>query len=110
IFNTVPAESIAWISLGTLRMTRSLQNLMRSRFPKSFLPRGELVPCEDGKLRYFKPIRVEMYCKALEWIRSISPQTPVYACMEKRDVWEKAFAHAPPDEVVLGDSLVQVVL
>lgn len=110
IFGSLPSRSIAWISLGTLRMTSSLRDLMRSRFPKSFLPRGELVTSEDGKLRYFKPIRVEMYGKAMEWIRSHSPETKVYACMERADVWQKAFAEGPPDEVELGDSLVQVVL
>jgi spore photoproduct lyase len=31
---------------------------------------GEQVLCPDGKLRYFQPLRVEMYRKMVGWIRS----------------------------------------
>lgn len=102
IFTRIPPSSVAWISLGSLRMTPSLKELIRHRFPRSFLPLGELVPCEDGKLRYFKPIRVEMYQKILSWIRAASPRTSVYTCMERAEVWAKVFSTPPPDERAVG--------
>lgn len=95
IFERIPSPSVAWISLGALRMTPALKQIMRERFPGSFLPLGELVPTEDGKLRYFKPLRVEMYQKITSWIRSITPKTPLYTCMEGSSVWRKLFDGPP---------------
>jgi len=106
IFRRFPLESIAWISLGSLRLSSELRKFMRSRFPRSGLPLGELVPVPDGKLRYFWPIRVQMYRSAVEWVRTRSPRTPIYLCMERPGVWSKVFSEAPPDEKHLGRSLV----
>jgi spore photoproduct lyase len=49
-------------------------------------------------MRYFKPIRVEMYRKALSWIRAVAPRVPVYLCMEKPEVWFRVFGSTAPDE------------
>ncbi len=99
IFRTVPARSVAWISLGGLRMTRDLKAVMQTRFPKSILPLGELVPGEDGKLRYVKPLRVEIYRRMVRWIHeSAGDHVPVYLCMEKPDVWAKVFGCPAPSE------------
>ncbi|MBI4445809.1 MAG: radical SAM protein [Acidobacteria bacterium] len=106
IFDTIPPESIAWISLGSLRLTPALKQIMRERFPKSFLPLGELVPCEDGKLRYFKPLRVEMYARISGWIRERFQKTPVYMCMERPEIWEKVFGGIPSSEENLGNQLL----
>jgi spore photoproduct lyase len=110
IFATIPNASIVWISLGALRLAPSMRSLIRRRFPSSILPRGEFVPAEDGKLRYFKPIRVEMYRKMTEWISEDGPGTAVYACMERPEVWRKAFGKEPLEDQLLGDSLIQIVL
>lgn len=109
IFQTVPAASIAWISLGSLRMTSQLKEIIRRRFPNSFLPLGELVPNPDGKMRYFKPLRVGMYRQVLGWIREKSPTTHVYACMEGPGVWREVFQRVPT-EAELGQELIQCVV
>ena len=104
IFDTVPAAAIAWFSIGSLRMTSGLRDTMRSRFPRSFLPLGELVPCPDGKLRYAKSIRTRMYVKVLEWIRArASASTGVYACMERPEVWSRVFETSPPADSEIGE-------
>ena len=102
IFDRIPVASIAWISLGSLRMTPSLREIVRQRFPASFLPLGELVPGADGKMRYFRPIRVEMYQKVLGWIRRATLRTPVYTCMESADVWTRVFGSRPAGEAQVG--------
>jgi len=79
-------------------MTGPLKEMMRKRFPSSFLPLGELVPSEDGKMRYFKPIRVGMYRKVLDWIRDKNSAIPVYACMESPSVWREVFQDVPGEE------------
>ncbi len=102
VFATVPVGSVAWISLGGLRMTRELKEVMRRRFPKSLLPLGELVPGEDGKLRYLKQLRVEIYSRMIGWINAAgNGVVPVYLCMEKPDVWLKVFGHPAPSPEAL---------
>ncbi len=98
IFETVPATSIAWISLGGLRFAPELKPIMRRRFPESRLVCGELVPCPDRKLRYLRTLRVPAYRRMLRWIRALGPQVPVYLCMESRDVWEAVY-QGPPSEL-----------
>lgn len=105
ILDRVPASSISWISLGALRLTSALKETMRERFPRSFLPLGELLPCPDGKLRYFKPLRVEMFQKMLGWIRDRTSGTPVYTCMESEEVWAKVFGALPPPQREVGQYL-----
>ncbi len=98
IFRLLPSGAVAWISLGGLRMTYALKQVIRRRFPKSPLPFGELVAGEDGKLRYFKPVRVEIYRQMKSWIGEVDPDVPIYLCMEKPDVWAKVFGRIPEDE------------
>jgi spore photoproduct lyase len=108
IFKRIPASSIAWISLGGLRMTAAQRVLMKERFPRSILPYGELIPAEDGKLRYFKPLRVELYRRLLEWLDRYGPGVKVYACMERPEVWDKSFGARPETDSALGEYLVQM--
>jgi spore photoproduct lyase len=108
IFAGIPASAVAWISLGGLRMTPAQRELMKERFPRSILPYGELIPAEDGKLRYFKPLRTELYRRLLDWIEDRGPGVKVYACMERPEVWDKSFGTRPDSDSALGDYLVQM--
>ena len=91
IFRSVDPASVAWISLGALRFPPHLIGEVKKRFPDSAIPYGEFVPGHHGKLRYFRPIREEMYRKMISWIREDAPQVAVYLCMESRPVWERSF-------------------
>ncbi len=95
IFSTIDPQRIAWISLGALRFTPHLRTIIRKRFPKSAIPYGEFVPGHHGKLRYFRPIREEMYRRIRSWIHEEASQVFVYLCMENRTVWEQSFGEAP---------------
>jgi len=106
IFAVVDHRRIAWISMGVLRNTPGLKRVMRERFPSTRLPSGEQVLCADGKMRYFRPLRVSMYRKMLRWIRDLSPIVFVYLCMESKEVWEEVFGFAPTCEKELGNRMV----
>ena len=86
IFDHVEPADIAWISLGALRFKPALKPIIKRKFPASRLLYGELVPGLDGKLRYFRPIRQEMFGRLIEHIRSYSREVPVYLCMENKDI------------------------
>lgn len=110
VFTRFTSDSIAWVSLGALRMTPRLKGLIRDRFPSSRLPLGELVATGDGKLRYFKPLRVDLLGQMRAWIREAAPGVRIYACMEDTGVWGKVFPGRPPAEVELGDSLLELLI
>ncbi len=57
----VLAEPPVDVSAGSLRMTTPCLKAARHRFTRSRLFAGELVPCQDGKWRYARPIRKRGY-------------------------------------------------
>jgi spore photoproduct lyase len=95
IFKYIKPRNIAWISLGALRYPSSFDEIIRERQPQSSIVQGELFPGRDGKLRYFRPIRVEMFKKMHRWITGYSTEFPVYLCMESDVVWRQAFGWSP---------------
>jgi spore photoproduct lyase len=77
----------AWISLGTLRCNRELKKIVELRFPQSNIFYGELFLGEDKKLRYPKFLRKEIYESMVKWLRAYDKKTPLYLCMESKDIW-----------------------
>src|SRR5258708_2867839 len=105
IFAVVDWRRLSWLSLGVLRETPGLKRMMRLRYPQSRLLTGEQVLCPDGKMRYFQPLRIEMYRKMVEWIRRQAPTVKIYLCMESREVWQQVFGFAPACEKELGNQM-----
>ena len=58
------------------------------RFPESNIFYGELLIGEDKKLRYPKFLRKEIYQTMAGLIRKYDLKTPVYLCMESKDLWK----------------------
>jgi len=108
-FATIDWRKLSWLSLGVLRQTPALKRTMRERYPSSALLAGEQVLCPDGKMRYFQPLRVEMYRKMVHWIRRAAPTVKIYLCMESRQVWEQVFGFAPTCEKELGNQMAPEV-
>jgi len=73
MFKHVSADNIVWISLGSLRFMPSLKPIIQKRFPDSKIVYGELIPGLDGKMRYFKPLRIALYRKIVSWIKESVP-------------------------------------
>jgi len=97
LFSRVSADNIAWISLGTFRFMPALKAIIRQRFPDSKIVFGEFISGLDGKMRYFKPLRISLYRKLASRIHEIAPRVLVYLCMEDEDVWEKSLGFKPSD-------------
>jgi spore photoproduct lyase len=98
LFSHVSSENIAWISLGTFRFMPSLKPIMQKRFPDSKIIYGEFISGMDGKMRYFKPLRIDLYRKMVSWIRDLAPDALIYFCMEDDEVWEKTLGFVPSDK------------
>ena len=104
LFDHIAPENIPWISLGGFRYRPSMKPIVRSRFPKSRLILGELLPCEDGKMRYFRPQRKEMYQLMIKWLREYDKNLNIYFCMEDKDMWKDLF-HTLPEYKNLKNEL-----
>lgn len=96
----VPADRVAWISLGSLRVSPGLRRRIRTRPEPSRILLGEIVPGADGKERPWQGLRVRMYRKMLGWLRDVDPKLPLYICMEPAPVWERTMGTVPSDREV----------
>ncbi len=97
LFRTVSAKNVVWISLGAFRFMPSLKPIIQKRFPKSKIVYGEFIQGLDGKMRYFKPLRIELFRKMASWIKGAAPGVLTYLCMEDEDVWDRALGFVPDE-------------
>ena len=102
LFSRIDPGRVIWISLGGFRYPPQLKAVAEERFPKTRIFLGELFPGRDGKFRYLKEIRLEMYGKMVRWLREVDPSLFVYLCMESKEVWEKVFGWAPSHRLRLN--------
>ena len=110
LFARVPADRIAWISLGALRYLPALKQIATNRFPASRFFYEEFIDGLDGKSRYFRTRRVAMYkVIADELAKYADPKTCVYFCMESDVIWQEVFGFSPEQEGGLGSMLDRTV-
>jgi spore photoproduct lyase len=95
MLSEVDPSRIAWISIGSLRFPPALKDVIEARFPKSRITFGEMIRGLDGKMRYPKPARLELYRRIVGRIREKSPDVFIYFCMEPPAVWERVMGKAP---------------
>ncbi len=101
-------NQIAWISVGSLRFNPEMKKKIEENFPATDITYAEMVRGDDGKMRYPKPIRLELYrffietlqnllsCSDLSPLAEVSAKKPLfYFCMERWDVWENLLGQSP---------------
>jgi spore photoproduct lyase len=86
-------RSIVWVSLGTLRLDRSLRYSMRESNPNTRLDLAELIRGYDGRYRYLPVVRARMYGVLSTYLRKLD--LPVYLCMEAPRYWQAALGWKP---------------
>ena len=98
LFAKVPKENIAWISMGCLRYLPGLKKIAGERFPNSRFFHEEFIEGLDGKARYFRTLRVEMYKYLYErLLQYAAPETCIYLCMENNEIWQEVFGFVPEE-------------
>jgi len=98
LFSVVDPSVVAWISLGSLRFMPSLKAIIRRSHPRSTVLDEEFIPGLDGKLRYFRDLRVEMYAHLKNLLLGVEPDLCLYLCMESNDVWREALGFTPAEK------------
>lgn len=110
LFEVVPPDAIAWISLGALRFLPSLKEIGIKRFPTSRIYYNEFIQGLDGKARYFRPNRVELYKLVYSQLKQrAAPTTCIYFCMESDEIWQEVMGFTPEDKGGLPKMLDQAV-
>jgi spore photoproduct lyase len=107
IFTTLDQDRMTWVSMGGFRYPSFLKPVIQERFPRSSILTGELFPGPDGKHRYLKKLRVEMYKKMVSWIHKHTPHMFIYFCMESPEVWQAVFGDAPASRDELDRQFAQ---
>jgi len=93
----IDPDRVIWISLGCLRYMPILKEIARRRHLGSRILHGEFVPGLDQKMRYFKPIRIEMYSYMAEILLKWFKHPGLYLCMESDEVWSRSLGWSPED-------------
>lgn len=107
VFRRLDTRRVAWVSLGSLRMTPRLKAAIKARPHPSLVLTGELVPGPDGKARAWRGLRVKIYRRMLDWLRQLDANMPVYICMEPPGVWNKVLGRTPSDREVAEHLVAQ---
>lgn len=95
LLRSVPEESIQWISMGSLRYHSNLKAIALQRYPDSKIFFEDTILADDGKYRYLRKLRSDMYQYINKVIGEFSPKAYTYLCMENRAVWEKSLDRMP---------------
>jgi spore photoproduct lyase len=103
LFEAVDPSRVAWVSLGTLRFpARFLERWGRSLAGRRHFFH-EFIAGEDGKLRYFWPLRKDAYRHLAQILRKWGgDDLPLYLCMESPAMWEAALRWTPAPGQVEG--------
>jgi DNA repair photolyase len=90
-------KGIIWISMGSLRFMPDLKPIIRKRHPGTSILDGEFIAGLDGKIRYFKPIRIELYHFMRQNLENWHSDLGLYLCMESDEIWRKSMGWSPLD-------------
>ncbi|MBI3558519.1 MAG: radical SAM protein [Deltaproteobacteria bacterium] len=91
----VDHKQIRWVSIGGLRYQPQLKPIALKRRPETTLFMDETAPGTDGKVRYLRSQRTEMFQFLNRIIKERAPTVYTYLCMESMPVWEKALGRMP---------------
>ncbi len=103
----IDPNGIIWISLGCLRYMPLLKKVIRKRHPGSHILDGEFIRGFDGKMRYFKPLRINMYAFMSEILNQWHQDLGIYLCMESDEIWQKSLGWSPENSSGLSRYLDQ---
>jgi spore photoproduct lyase len=99
-------DKILWVSMGCLRFLPSLKQIILKRHPESILLDSEFIHGLDGKSRYLKPVRIEMYSYMANLLKKWAGQDiGLYLCMESDEVWRKSLGWSPGNSQGLSNYL-----
>jgi spore photoproduct lyase len=102
----IDPKKVIWISMGCLRYIPSLKKIIRERHPYTEILNNEFIRGLDNKMRYFKPLRIEIYSFMRELIEAWAGSNHgLYLCMESDEIWRKSLLWSPLNSTGLSEYL-----
>jgi spore photoproduct lyase len=95
LFSSVDEQSVEFVSLSTFRCIPSLIDRIREKFDRSILTKYDYIKGLDGKLRYFKPERIDILNFVYKALRKNWRKAFIYFCMEHSTIWDKIIGYDP---------------
>lgn len=96
LFQVVDPANVTWISIGSLRFPPEMKDKVLDKFPKSKIMFAELIRGMDGKMRYPKPLRLDMYQTVYNALHEFGGKDLfIYFCMESAEIWERVMGWSP---------------
>jgi len=89
LFEKIRPENIVYMSMGTLRFSPEISGFLEHT--REDVRRGEFIRGIDNKMRYFRPIRTNVYRVLKEALEEHIDEKHLYMCMESPTVWEDVF-------------------
>jgi len=106
----IDPKGVIWISMGCFRYIPALKHIVRRRHPNTHILDGEFIKGLDGKMRYFKPIRILMYSLIKEYLERWHNDLGLYLCMESDEIWMNSLGWSPETSDGLSGYLDERVL
>lgn len=82
---------VNWISIGSFRFPKGFQENVEKYHPNSGILSEEFYASADGKMRYFRPFREEIYAFAFKRLKALFADAAVYMCMETPEVSQRMY-------------------
>lgn len=93
-------EEVNVLSVGALRFQPEQKAIMRERFGfKGYVTTAEVFPSSDGKLRYDKQVRQEMYEFVVKRFKQKNSKWNIFFCMESPETWLQSTYKSLPKRV-----------
>src|SRR6056297_546265 len=106
IFDYLRPKDICYFSLGSFRCMPELKRYIAANWPESRYIYDEYIVGLDGKLRLFRPLRVEQFRFITDRLRSHGLGKQIYFCMESDEVWSAVLGYCPADLGGLSNHLL----
>jgi spore photoproduct lyase len=91
VFKKFNPEKLVWISLGCFRYSSGFKDIIKHQYPFEKLTVQEMFPGIDGKYRYLKQERTQVFKAMSNRIKLYSSRPFVYMCMEGEEMWQDIF-------------------
>ncbi len=104
LFSRIRPGDVVYISMGALRFVPEIRYCML-RKKAEYIYEGEFIRGEDNKMRYFRPLRTQMYISLKNFLTQYIDEGRLYMCMESSEVWEDVFAFSGMTTRRLSDRL-----
>lgn len=91
LFSNINPEKIVWISIGAFRYTPAFKEVIRNEFPDEEMTVEEMFPGIDGKMRYLKSKRKDIYITIKNLVQRYTDKPFIYLCMETPEIWASVF-------------------